>query len=427
MTEVLSRAELEAAMAERPAGALAGVRAEALARFVERGFPSTRVEDWKYTDLADVEAISRRWLAAGGTTTAPDSFTDRAREAVAGIDAHWLVIGNGRLLEADAAQSLPAGASMQRLSESGAEPGYTPWLSDLNAALMHDGLHLEIAPGADIEQPIGLLLVDQPAGTATVSLPRIVIDVGAGARARFIEYHASFGGDDHYSNTVVELGIARNAEARYARIQVRDRRHSQTARLDARLARDARLHHFALDLGGKLTRNDLAVDITEPGADARFDGLYIAGNGQHIDNHTRVDHRVGPARSVQEYRGVLRGECRCVWNGKAIVYEGADGTDALQGNHNLLLAEGAEIDAKPELEIYADDVKCAHGTTVGALDEKALFYLRSRGIGETAARRILTHAFAARIVGDLPIGALTGKVTELIDDRLGDSPDMENV
>jgi Fe-S cluster assembly protein SufD len=172
--------------------------------------------------------------------------------------------------------------------------------------------------------------------------------------------------------------------------------------------------------------NDVEIDLNEPGANAVFNGLYLAGDGQHIDNHTRVDHRVGPAMSSQEYRGILNGRCRCVWNGKAIVYKGADGTDANQANHNLLLSDKAEIDAKPELEIYADEVKCSHGTTVGQLDESALYYLRTRGLDKRKATEILTHAFAVDLVGRTPIasaGIVVGKLVEkrlaqLIQDKL---------
>jgi Fe-S cluster assembly protein SufD len=172
------------------------------------------------------------------------------------------------------------------------------------------------------------------------------------------------------------------------------------------------------DLGGRLVRNDVEINMAEPGAEVDIVGLYVAGEGQHIDNHIRVDHRVGPTTSSQEYRGILNGNCRCVWNGKAIVHEGADGTDASQANHNLLLSDKAEIDTKPELEIYADDVKCCHGTTVGQLDEAALFYLRTRGLNKRRATEILTHAFAVDIVGRAPVSAARDAIASMVESRL---------
>jgi Fe-S cluster assembly protein SufD len=186
----------------------------------------------------------------------------------------------------------------------------------------------------------------------------------------------------------------------------------------ASLGCDSRLRHAAFDLGGALVRNDISIDIVHPGASVELYGLYLASGRQHIDNHTRVDHRVGPATSSEEYRGILGDRARCVFNGKAIVHKGADGTDARQANHNLLLSDKAEIDTKPELEIYADDVKCSHGATVGQLDKKALFYLRSRGLDREEAARILTRAFAAVIVARAPVQNARSHIEALIDEQL---------
>ena len=226
---------------------------------------------------------------------------------------------------------------------------------------------------------------------------------------------------------MLAVHIGDNASASHVRIQDRSLEHVHTGRTHVTVGRDARFRSASFDLGGGLVRNDLDIDIANPGADVAFDGLYLAGEGQHIDNHTRVDHRVGPATSRQEYRGILNGQCRCVWNGKAIVHEGADGTDADQANHNLLLSTKAEIDAKPELEIYTDDVKCSHGTTVGQLDETSLFYLRSRGLDKRHATQVLTHAFAAGLVSRVPVDAARDAVSALMEARLDDliRPDEE--
>jgi len=213
--------------------------------------------------------------------------------------------------------------------------------------------------------------------------------------------------------------VGDDARLDHVRIQARDRGHVQIHRTSVAVGKNATCRMTGFDLGGRLVRNDLVIDLGASGAEVTFDGLYLAGDGQHIDNHTRVDHRVGPAVSRQEYRGILNGKCRCVWNGKAIVHDGADGTDAAQANHNLLLSEGSEIDAKPELEIYADDVKCSHGTTVGQLDEGALFYLRSRGIGKHRAARMLTHAFASGLVSRVPVAAAVETVDKLVEQCLG--------
>ena len=217
---------------------------------------------------------------------------------------------------------------------------------------------------------------------------------------------------------MIDINVGGNAAANHVRIQDRDLSHVQTASTNVNVGRDARFSSTGFDLGGGLVRNDMVIDIAHAGAEISFDGLYLAGEGQHIDNHTRVDHRAGPATSRQEYRGILNGKCRCVWNGKAIVHQGADGTDADQANHNLLLSEKAEIDAKPELEIYTDDVKCSHGTTVGQLDEAALFYLRTRGLDRQHAKRVLTHAFAAGLVSRIPVASARESVGKLVEARL---------
>lgn len=288
-------------------------------------------------------------------------------------------------------------------------------LAELNAALLIDGLRIRV--DAELEKPLGLLIIDH-ADEASVSQAFIHVEFASHSAGKIIEYHTSSGSADQYANTIVTIDVGDNASVRHVRIQDRARTHVQTGRTMVDVGRDARFQSSGFDLGGGLIRNDMIIDISNPGADVSFDGLYLAGDGQHIDNHTRVDHRVGPAMSRQEYRGILNGKCRCIWNGKAIVHEGADGTDADQANHNLLLSDKAEIDAKPELEIYTDDVKCSHGTTVGQLDETALFYLRSRGLDKQHAAQIMTHAFAAGLVGRAPVEVAREKITALVEARL---------
>ncbi len=405
---------LKSAVAALPDNALSGLRQRALENFEKAGFPPAKAENWKYTNLAPLIEISNDWLKAGAVREATTVLDDSPAES---IDAHWLVIDNGRI-NADRLERFDvAGATITPLGVSGTDSSFDWPLIDFNAALLEDGLSIRI--DADVERPIGILIVDSSSDEAAVSQSRVEIEVATNCSARFIEYHCSIGEQPHYANTVVDLVVRQGANVEYVRMQERDREHNQTARMTALLERDAKLHHSAFDLGGKLVRNDLHIDIAEAGAEALFDGLYVAGDGQHIDNHTRVDHRVGPAVSRQEYRGILKGKARCVWNGKAIVHDDADGTDAEQANHNLLLSKNAEIDAKPELEIYADDVKCAHGTTVGQLDETALFYLRTRGLDEEHATRVMTHAFAGEVVSRVPLEDLRKHVSDVLEQRLG--------
>ena len=379
---------------------------DALQAIVQR-LPTPRDEDWKYTDLSRAREISERWLGAGAAVPAA-VLADDIERITSDIDANWFVIANGELT----ILTKSVGVAVEKVKEPPAMEGS---LAELNAALLIDGLRIRV--DAELEKPLGLLIIDH-ADEASVSQAFIHVEFASHSAGQSIEYHTSSGSADQYANTIVTIDVGDNASVRHVRIQDRARTHVQTGRTMVDVGRDARFQSSGFDLGGGLIRNDMIIDISNPGADVSFDGLYLAGDGQHIDNHTRVDHRVGPATSRQEYRGILNGKCRCIWNGKAIVHEGADGTDADQANHNLLLSDKAEIDAKPELEIYTDDVKCSHGTTVGQLDETALFYLRSRGLDKQHAAQIMTHAFAAGLVGRAPVEVAREKITALVEARL---------
>jgi Fe-S cluster assembly protein SufD len=421
----LSDKALASAVQGLPDNSLAANRKAALARFLDRGFPTPRLEDWKYTDLTTVADISRRWLEDGAPVPSAAAIEARIAEIRAALDIDWIVISNGAIAGADV-RSLGDGLSVSAFSDSAHLPGFEHPLSDLNAALLPDGVHIRVAADTSHSKPLGLLIADGADARPGVAQARIVIEMAEGSRAQFVEYHVSAGAADHYANSVVELSLAQGASADYVRLQGRDSRHTQTHRTNVRLERSSTLRYSGFDLGGRLIRNDLDIDIAGREASAIVGGLYIAGDGQHIDNHVRIDHRVGPARSKQEYRGVLGGHCRCVWNGKAVVHAGADGTDAEQSNHNLLLSDRAEIDAKPELEIYADEVKCSHGTTVGQLDEAALFYLRSRGLDEQEAKRALTRAFGASIVSHSPIDLLADSLSTMVEERLSAMTDGDD-
>lgn len=390
---------------------------KAAEKFLESGFPTTRDEDWKYTDLSGVVNLGRSWLNEG------------ARSADGGVQPQWisdfeqlferqgqLIIQNGTRASA-IGRGLPEGLAISPLSATHPESDAGTPLASLNSALLDDGLHIVVEPGFRSERPFFILAFDTFREYPGVSQSRIVIDIAAGADFHLVELNTSHGEAEHYQNSIIELNLEPTASVDHVQIQQLYAQNSQTHATRVRLAESSRYRHTNFDLGGRLVRNDLTIDIVGRDAIADVAGLYIAGPGDHIDNHVRIDHRVGPAQSTQEYRGVLDGKCRCVWNGKAIVREGADGTDAEQGNHNLLLSDEAEIDAKPELEIYADEVKCSHGTTVGQLDDDALFYLRTRGLDEQEARTALTHAFGASVINRISQKEISEQVTRWVENR----------
>lgn len=394
----LSLDALQAAVDHLPDSALVSSRHAALAHLREHGLPTTRDEDWKYTDLSAVVEISNRSLANVDSGSPSADAVARIATIQDAIEAEWLVIFNGQIDSTSLHNFEQVGVRVSRLSDTAENISFDAPLSDLNLALLRDGLRILIAKDTQLTNPIGILVLDETTETPGMSQSRVEIELEPGSSATIIEYQASLGTADQYGNSVNSLRIGDNASADYVRIQDRGLGHKHTNRLSVHCERDSQFNYSGFDLGGDFVRNDITVDLAHPGSCASFDGLYLVGEGQHIDNHTRVDHRIGPAESHQEYRGILAGKSRGVWNGKAIVHVGADGTDAEQANHNLLLSDNAEIDAKPELEIYADDVKCSHGTTVGQLDETALFYLRTRGLSKREAKQVLTTAFAQTIV-----------------------------
>lgn len=413
----LSVEALEAAIGRLPVDALAPARRAALDTLRKTGMPTLRDEDWKYTDIRPLVDLSNQWLANPAPTSG-EAVPSRIDDIMRSIDADWLVVRNGRIDEAGLRGLSVDGVTVSLLSDLGIERPASTQLGNLNTALLVDGLRIRITDGTRCRRPIGLLFADLASDSPVISQSRIDIVVDKSASVSVFECHVSAGEPGHYANAVVNLDLGEAAAADFVRLQERSRGHDQTARTSITVGRGAVLRHAAYDLGGKLIRNDLEVRVDEPGGHASISGLYLVGAGQHIDNHTRIDHVVGPTESRQEYRGILTGHARGVWNGKVIVHDGADGTDAEQSNHNLLLSRNAEINTKPELEIYADDVKCSHGTTVGQLDRDAMFYLRTRGLSRHEARQVLTRAFAQAIVSRTPIEALHEFLFERIALRL---------
>lgn len=411
---------LEAAVTALPPDELSAVRQAAVASFAASGFPTTQHEDWKYTNLSGAAALSNSWLQDIARVSRPHAAAV-ATEVTTQIDAHWITIANG-LVDPESLRKLDSlkksGITISRLADGVNEESISieDPMSAFNAALLQDGLHINAANGATLDKPVGILLVDD--NSVALTQVRVLLEIGDSAKLQIVECSLSTGKNQQFLNSVTQAVLSERAELDFVRIQQRHKEHLNVNRFAARLERDAVLNYNNFDFGGELARNDIVAEIVGEGASVTLRGLYLAGGRQHIDNHTRVDHRVGPATSAEEYRGILNGRSRCVFNGKVIVHAGADGTDADQSNHNLLLSDKAEIDTKPELEIYADDVKCSHGATVGQLDQAALFYLRSRGLDKDQATQVLTRAFASAILGKLAIAECHDYLASAVDKQL---------
>jgi Fe-S cluster assembly protein SufD len=412
-----------------PDNGLRAIRAAALEAFSATGLPGPANEDWRYTNLQPVVELSNTWLAgpSAGHAQLESKQPRMPQQALeTAVGASWLRCLNGRLIDnpspghksdemqISAVSAESAGDSANRVSGLAMSEG----ILSLNAALMQDIIRIRVPENVTVAQPLGLLLATDAANNSSVAMSRFVLEIGRNSHLDVIEDHVSISNAASFSNVVVEVKIARGASVNFLRVQECGDAQLLTGNLLVTIGQDGSFNYTSVDLGGALVRNDVNVQMEAPGAEMRASGLYLATDTQHIENHVRVDHRVGPARSRCEFRGIIHGRARCVFNSKAIVHSGADGTDAEQSNHNLLLSDKAEIDTKPELEIYADDVKCAHGATVGQLDKAALFYLRSRGIDEDSATRLLTRAFAASVVSSLSVPAASDYVAQVIERSL---------
>ena len=386
-------------------------------RFVELGFPSARSETWRNTPTRALAALTDQLLYDDGLRDADDSVElDRLLgifPALRAIDPQRrIVFRNGLWLPEPTALALQP---LQRTSVAlGA--GDSP-LAALNGARAAQTLHLQLGP-SDTDASIHIVHVldgDAP----LLAAPRLEIDAAPGATADIVEYFLQVPGSAPVLNTAVTaLKLGADATVRFRRLQLlKDNAHSVA---EARIGLDTRacLDWFTLDIGAALARNDIHVDLLGQDADAGLAGVFAMSARQHVDNRLEVRHAVANATSRQTYAGLAGGRSKAVYHGKVIVAEGADGTKAFQRSRNLLLGPGAEVFARPELEIYADEVECAHGATTGQLDADALFYLRARGLSETDARRLLISAFVASALeplGDTPVAR---KIDEALGDKL---------
>jgi Fe-S cluster assembly protein SufD len=383
-------------------------RAEAIARFVELGFPTTRQEDWRFTSVAPLVE----------TAFAPADGGRDAAARVAPTAGNRLVFVNGRFSqEHSALAGLPAGVHVGSLATAlegtgGAAAfaerhlGRGAALADnafaaLNTAFLADGAVVHLTRGAVLAEPLHLIFASAPGGKPAVSHPRLLVVADEQARATLVEHYVALEDSPYWTNAVTEIVVGDGATVEVIRIQEESLRAYHVASTHTHQGRDSTLALHPLVLGAALARHDITNVLDGPGADLLLNGLYLLGGRQHADHHTIIDHAKPDGRSHEFMNGVLDAASRGVFNGRIIVRPGAQRTDSKQTNHNLVLSEEARADSQPQLEIYADDVKCTHGATLGPLDPKELFYLQSRGLSLAEARALLTYGFGAEILGRL--------------------------
>lgn len=387
-------------------GELAAVHPDAAARFFTRGVPTPAEEAWKYTNLG---ALAKRPFAPAG---APDRATVdesmlRGLSLASSLPPHAVVVNGGLRADLGTLETLPAGVTV--VVETGVAAGAgepSPALTELNAAFGEETLVVTIAPGTAAGDPIHLVFVGASTEGHVLRLPRVQIRAGRNSSVHVIEEYVGVERDTGFTNALTTVVLEQGATVHHHRLQREAAGASHVGRVAVEAATDSAYHSNAVAIGAELARVDIDVTLAARGARCALNGLFVADGTQHVDHHTCIDHAAEDTHSEELYRGIVDDRARGVFNGRVVVRQDAQHISARQASNNLLLSRQAEIDTKPELEIYADDVTCAHGATVGELDRQALFYLRSRGVPEAEARALLTHAFAEAVIESIPVAGV---------------------
>jgi Fe-S cluster assembly protein SufD len=408
------------ALPERPHAArwLEDVRHDAFARFEELGFPTAKLEAWRFTGIQPI--VSTAWIPApAGARPASEPWGRGPR----------IVLVNGRLAP-DLSTAAPAGIRVLGLADAlAAEPALlerhltrlAPYRHNafpaLNTATFEDAACVLVSPDAVVAEPLTLVLVSTAGGELTASHPRVLVLAGQRSQASVVQV---FEGSGRYlTNAVTEIDVAPDAHLEHTLLQRESEPASHVHFVAARVARSGRLVSNNVSLGAALARTDVSVALEGEGAETALNGLFLGRDAQHLDNHTTIDHAKPHTSSRELYKGVMDGASRGVFHGTILVRPDAQKTDAIQTNKNLLLSREALVNSTPALQIFADDVKCKHGSTTGQLDETALFYLRARGIGLAEARALLTRAFAADVADRIGAAEVRSEIDLEIGERLG--------
>ena len=406
------------------------LRKTAIDRFALTGFPTTRDEEWRFTPIAPI--AHQKWRQSSG---APASVVRAQIEPYVFGHADWttLVFVDGTYSEELSNPTVStSGARAGSLSEAlrtddgilerhlarHAPVEASPFAA-LSTAFMRDGGFVHVSANIDLTRPIHLLYVTTGHAAETVTHPRNLVVVESGARASIIESYVTLAeGASYWTNAVTEVIAGANSWIEHTRIQRESERAYHIGLTHVEQQRDSHYRSFSMAMGGALARHNLTARLNGENVETLMYGLYLTRGDQVVDNHTAIHHDQPNCRSWEVYKGVLDGRSRAVFNGKVFVKPEAQKTDAKQTNRNLLLSDTAKVDTKPQLEIFADDVKCTHGATVGRLDDVALFYARSRGLPAERAQLLLTYAFAAEVTSEVVLEPVRNELERLVRDRL---------
>ena len=408
------------------------LRASAMERFEESGFPSVKDEEWKYTNVAAIAAVD--FQPASLQTSAEGEVDLEGLALFRHLETakSQLVFFNGKLRkDLSALTAIPEGVVALDLSAAIADERYREiiWkhlakqadyvvngFTALNTALISHGAFVYIPKDAIVSVPLNLLFISE--GAHIASFPRVLVVAEDNSRATLIESYASTKDSKYFTNAVVEIVLKDGASLEHYKLQRESTEAFHIATTVADLGRNSRYDATTITFGAQLSRHDFHVTMDHEGAECWVDGLYLVTGSQHTDTHSVIDHRKPHCTSHQLYKGILDGKSRAVFNGKVFVRHDAQKTDAMQTNKNLLLSNEARVDTKPQLEILADDVKCAHGAAVGQIEEDELFYLETRGLHPDLARNLLTYGFAEEVIGKIKIESIRAQLDEAVLNRL---------
>ncbi|HEX9829672.1 MAG TPA: Fe-S cluster assembly protein SufD [Bacteroidota bacterium] len=416
---------------------LHAIRKAAIAKFTELGFPTTKHEEWKYTDVSRIAKTA--FKPALGAQSNTVTLKDLDQFSFGHPEWIRVVCVNGLFSkELSSIYDLPAGVRVGSLAGAlKSEPAlieqhlakYAPYDENafvaLSTAFMQDGVFMYIPDRIVVEKPIHVMMISTGKGGEFVAHPRNLIIAGESSQVAFIETYGSLANETYFTNTVTEIVLAKNAVVEHERLQLESDTAFHVATLHVHQERDSNFKSNAMTFGGRLVRNNITVKLDGEGAEATLNGLYLGTGEQHIDNHTCIIHAKPHCPSHELYKGILAEKSKGVFNGKIFVLKDAQKTDAKQTNKNLILSDEASIDTKPQLEIFANDVKCTHGATIGQLDEEALFYLRSRGIGMNKARDLLIYAFASDVIERITVEPLREELHRILHKRLEAAHELE--
>lgn len=388
--------------------------------YLAQGVPVAKAEEYKFTNIGKkLEQTISNFSAAQSFEVSEELVKSSIFE---GFEGDVLVFSNGKFLPN--LSSKIEGVEVSLISEKAdlalgsiAKPEKDPFAA-LNQASFEDGIFISVPKKAQIEKPILLLSFNQ-ANEGQVIQPRVWIEAGDFATVTFIDQTISLGETSYFVNKVVELKGGVNTQLSYYRLQHEGKNAIEVSNIESDIQKDARFTSVNISLSGDLVRNNLSLNLLGSNSEGNMFGIFLLNGKTHVDNHTNVDHTIPHAESHELYKGILADQSRGVFNGKIFVRQDAQKTNAFQQNNNILLSEDAIINTKPQLEIWADDVKCSHGCTVGQLDEEALFYLQARGIDKMQAKGLLLYAFAGEVLEKIQEESFRNYCDALIQERLG--------